>query len=705
MRRFPLVSLAACAVAICAPAAFASDLSAGGETFAADDAVGDDATGDRLEPIIVTGRLFSSERDSIAPPVVLSGDLLDRNIRPQLGDMLAALPGVSASGFAPGASRPVLRGFDAARVRLLVNGVGSLDASTVSADHAVAIDTLSVERVEVLHGPEVLLYAGDPAGGAVNVIDRRIPRAVPENGFALDAAASYGSAADSTGLGAALDVALAPRLAAHFDASWGRADDLRIGGDVLSPELKRDVLSAAAALQTEGDAAGAEELAALANARGRLPDSATRSTTLGAGLAFIDAGGDIGVSVERFRTTYGIPGRPEAGAHEPVSIALRQTRFDARGGINFSSGVLQRLQFSGAYGTYQHEERHGGVAEATFRSRGVEARLEAVQAERGGWHGTTGLQFADRSLTIIGDERLMPDNNTQNLALFTLQHLRLGALHLEGAARYENVRVRAKPNGDKRAFDLWSGVAGVAWDATDTLTFHANLQHGQRAPTAEELFIDGVHEASQSYQIGNAAFRVEKSTGVEGGLKFRSPNGVVLSVIGFLTDFDDFIAAVPTGDIAEGVPVYEFLQAQARFRGVEAEGSAPIASWGERTVRIDAGIDYTHAELVGIGPVPRIPPLRLRGGVELGSPALTLRGDVEWNARQNRVATFDNRTAAFTLVGLSATWRPMGEDGPVTLTLAADNLLNVSGRRAVSETRDFVPIAGRDVRISAAFRF
>lgn len=704
MRRLPLVSLAACAVAICAPAAFASDLPAGGETFAANDTA-NAQLGDRLEPIIVTGRLFSSERDSIAPPVVLSGDLLDRNIRPQLGDMLAALPGVSASGFAPGASRPVLRGFDAARVRLLVNGVGSLDASTVSADHAVAIDTLSVERIEVLHGPEVLLYAGDPAGGAVNVIDRRIPRAVPENGFALDAAASYGSAADSTGLGAAVDVALAPRLAAHFDASWGRSDDLRVGGDVLSPELKRDVLAAAAALDAEGDTAGAEELTALGNARGRLADSATRSTTLGAGLAFIDAGGDIGISVERFRTTYGIPARPEAGAHEPVSIALRQTRFDARGGINFSSGVLQRLQFSGAYGTYQHEERHGGVAEATFRSRGIETRLEAVQAERGGWHGTTGLQFADRSLTIIGDERLMPDNTTQNLALFTQQHLRLGALHLEGAARYENVAVRARPNGDRRSYDLWSGVAGVAWDATDTLTFHANLQQGQRAPTAEELFIDGVHEASQSYQIGNAAFRVEKSTGVEGGLKFRSSNGVVLSVIGFLTDFDDFITAVPTGDIAEGVPVYAFLQAQARFRGVEAEGSAPIASWGDRTLRVDAGIDYTHAQLVGIGPVPRIPPLRLRGGVELGSPVLTLRGDVEWNARQNRVATFDNRTAAFTLVGMSATWRPMGEDGPVTLTLAADNLLNVTGRRAASETRDFVPIAGRDVRISAAFHF
>lgn len=699
MSRSLLVVLLASAAAVSAAAIPAT---ANAETASV--TTSSDGTDGAERVIIVTGRLFSATASAIGTPVVLSGDALDRNVRPQLGDMLASLPGVSASSFAPGASRPVLRGFDAARVRLLIDGVGSLDASTVSADHAVAIDTLSVERIEVLHGPQVLLYAGDPAGGAVNVVDRRIPRTVPEKGYAVDATASYGSAADSMSLGAAVDLALAPRLVAHVDASWARGNDIRTGGAVLSAPLRADVLANAATLRVEGDSTGADQLTQIANLSGRIPNSSTRNTTLGAGIAFIDAGGDLGVSVERFNTTYGIPPRPRAGAPSAVSIALAQTRIDTRGGVNLGGGFLRRIEFRGAYGEYQHEERDGGVTGATFLSKGLEARLETIQNERGGWRGRSGVQFGDRSLRVVSDERLIPDNATRNFAAFTLQQLRLGSIDLEVAGRFENVRVRAKPAGPVGAFDLWSGVAGAAWHATDSLTFHVDLQRGARAPSAEELFVDGIHEASQSYQVGNAAFTVERSTGVEGGARFQSGN-LLLSAIGFTTDFDNFITPVPTGSDVDGYPVYQFTHAKARFYGVEAEGSVRVGEWGERSLTVDAGADYTHANLIGIGPVPRIPPLRLRSGLEWGSPNVTLRGDVEWNARQSRVAAFETQTAPFTLVGISATLRPMGKDGPLTLIASAENLLNVVGRRAASETRDYVPIAGRDMRITAAFRF
>lgn len=659
---------------------------------------------DHSQPIIVTGRLFSAEADPISAPVVLTGDSLTREARPQLGEMLAKLPGVSATSFAPGASRPVLRGFDAARVRILTDGISSLDASTVSADHAVALDTLTVERVDVLHGPEVLLYAGDPAGGAVNTIDKRIPRHVPDQPVTFEALAGYGTAADSVTLGGAADVRLAPRFVAHFDASYAHSSDLRVGGYVLSPALRSEILADAAALAGDGDTAGAADLTSQANRRGRLPNSAARSDTLGAGLAFIDDGGDLGVSIQRFNTTYGIPPRPEVGNPDPVSIALRQTRYDIRGGVNFGGGFLDRLQFRAAYGDYSHEEREDGIAGTRFASQGLEGRIEAVQANRGGWRGKSGIQFGDRTLNVVGDERLIPDNHTTNLAVFTLQQVRFGPVDLEAAGRYERVDVRAKPAGPERNFKLWSAVAGAAWRITDKLSLHADFQHGERAPSAEELFIDGVHDATQSYERGNPGFVIERSNGVEGGLRWQSP-GVLVSVIGFLTDFDNFITPIPNGEEIEGYPVFQYTQAKARFRGVEAEASVKLADWGERSLTVDGGLDYTHAELVGIGPVPRIPPLRLRGGVEFGMPGLTLRGDVEWNARQSRVSTFENETAPFTLLGASATWKPMGEDGPLTLILAADNLLNVDGRRAASETRDFVPIAGRDVRLTAAIHF
>jgi len=655
-------------------------------------------------PIVVTGRIFSNNADPVAAPVVLSGDAVIRNVRPQLGDMLARLPGVSATGFAPGASRPVLRGFDAARVRVLVDGIGSLDASTVSADHAVAIDTLTVDRVDVLHGPQVLLFAGDPAGGAVNVIDKRIPRRMPENGFELAANAGFGSAADSLSAGAAVDVALAPRLAGHVDASWSRTRDLRIGGHVLSPELRRDVLSSATALRDAGDPAGADELTAFAERRGRLANSATRTTTVGAGLAFLDDGGDLGLSVERYTTTYGIPPRPEVGNPDPVSISLRQTRIDLRGGINLAGALLDRIEVRGAYGVYGHEEREGGEIGTRFRGEGLETRLELIQADRGGWRGRSGVQFGDRQLDVIGAERLIPDNATRNLAVFTVQQARFGPFDLEAAGRFEHMTVHARPVGPDRAFALWSGVAGMAWRPTDRLSLHLDIQHGERAPSPEELFIDGVHDATQSYEAGNPAFGIERSNGVEGGLQYQS-DAVLLSVTGFYTRFRGFITSVPTGAEVEGYPVFQFIQSRARFKGIEVEGSARLAQWGDSKLTLDGGLDYTRASLDGIGPVPRIPPLRVRGGLEYGTRAITLRADVEWNARQPRVAAFENETAPFTLVGASATWKPLGEDGPLSIILAADNILNVEGRRAASETRDFVPIAGRDVRITAAIRF
>ena len=283
--------------------------------------------------IVVTGRLISGDRDAIVAPVVLGGEDLARNASPQIGAMLAKLPGVSTSGFAPGASRPVLRGFDGPRVQILTDGLASLDASSVSADHGVALDTLNVQQVDVLHGPAVLLYASDPAGGAVNALDKRIPRSVPDKAFSFTGLAAYGTAADSVNAGGALDVALAPRLAAHFDASYNHAGDVRVGGLVLSPELRSATLSQAAGLAAQGDAAGAASLVDQANAQGRLQNSWAHGATLGAGLAFIDAGGSLGVSVERLTSDYGIPPRPVAGGSAPVSIALRQTRYDVRGSV------------------------------------------------------------------------------------------------------------------------------------------------------------------------------------------------------------------------------------------------------------------------------------------------------------------------------------------------------------------------------------
>ncbi len=652
-------------------------------------------------PIVVTGRLISGDRDAIVAPVVIGGEDLARRATSQLGSVLAHLPGVSTSGFAPGASRPVLRGFDGPRVQVLTDGLGSLDASSVSADHGVAIDTLNVEQIDVLHGPEVLLYAADPAGGAVNALDRRIPRRVPKQAITANALAAYGTAADAVNLGGAVDVALAPRLAAHFDASYNHSGDVRIGGNVVSDPLRAASLAEAGTLTADGDATGAANLTSAADARGRLANSWAHGSTFGAGLAFIDAGGTLGLSVERLNSDYGIPPRPSATPGDPVSLSLRQTRYDLRGGLNLA-GFFEKLDARVAYGDYTHAELSAGVPATRFYNAAIESRLVLVQARHGGWRGESGVQYGTRNFRIVG-EPLLPDSITERFAAFTRQQLTAGSIDLEGSARFEHVSLAPK-TGAARSFSLFAAGAGLAWHPVESVTVSLSATHGERAPSAEELYIDGLHDATQSYERGNPAFVTERSNTVEAGVRYHGER-FAGAVTAYATDFQHFIAPVPTGTREEGAPVYQFLQLPAKFRGFEAEASWKALAWGGgQALSLEAAADYVHAQLSGVGPAPRIPPLRLRGGLNYDSNRIGATIETVYNARQGRIATNENPVDSYTLLNASLTWRPGGKEGALALILSGDNLLNSVGRLATSETRDFVPIAGRDVRLTATLR-
>lgn len=690
------------APAIAAPAVAAPEAAADAPQQAMGGQVDTTQTDDAgHSPIVVTGRLISGDRDAIVAPVVIGGEDLARRAAAQIGSVLAHLPGVSTSGFAPGASRPVLRGFDGPRVQVLTDGLGALDASSVSADHGVAIDTLNVSQIDVLHGPEVLLYAADPAGGAVNALDRRIPRRVPDKPIAVNALAAYGSAADSVNLGGAVDIAIAPRLAAHFDASYNHAGDVRIGGNVVSDPLRASLRSEVGSLTAAGDAEGAANLTAGLDARGRLANSWARGTTFGAGLAFIDSGGSLGLSVQRLNSDYGIPPRPSAVAQDPVSLSLRQTRYDLRGNLNLG-GFFDQLEARVAYGDYTHAEIEDGQAGTRFFNSSIESRLVLTQARHGGWRGESGLQFGTRNFRIVG-EPLLPNSVTERLAAFTRQQLSLGTVDLEGSLRGEHVAVQ--PKGlPSRSFNLFAAGAGMAWHPVESVTLSLSATHGERAPTAEELYIDGLHDATQSYERGNPAFRIERSNTVEAGLRYHSDR-LAGAFTAYATNFTNFIAPVPTGARIEGAPVYQYVQLPAKFRGLEAEGSWKVLDWHDgRSLSLESAVDYVHAQLTGVGPAPRIPPLRVRGGLTFESDRLGANVEAIVNAKQNRVTTYETRVDGYTLVNANVTWRPWGKDGALALILSGDNLLNVDGRLATSETRDFVPIAGRDVRLTATLK-
>ncbi len=455
--------------------------------------------------------------DLLAGTDVIEGPELQQNLAGQVGEVLVSIPGVSASGFAPGASRPVLRGFSGERVKVLVDGIGAIDVSNTSVDHAVSIDPLTSERIEVLRGPAVLLYGSQAIGGAVNVIDKRIPRRMTDEPVHVDAIVRADTATDLREFGASADVPIGSSVVAHVDGSLRESGDLEIPGFAVAPALRTALLAEADEEAEEGHLDEAEELREAADQRGFVPNTSTETWTANAGLALFKGDSTFGVSVGVYDTNYGIPGRPgaghahgdegEAGEEEgevPVSIALRQYRADFRGDIDLGDGFFDRLKLRAGYSDYTHTEFEGDEVGTVFDVGGIEARAELVQNELGRWRGSWGLQYMARDFDAFGAEAYVAPNRTEQTALFALQEYGNGPFQVEGALRYEMTDVDSVPLGLSRSFDTLSGAIGLAYDGPRALRAGINLSRVARAPSAEELFANGPHIATQAFEIKSA---------------------------------------------------------------------------------------------------------------------------------------------------------------------------------------------------------
>jgi iron complex outermembrane receptor protein len=657
---------------------------------------------DHTQDIIITG--FARNRDDVLSGTsVVSGAELARELRPTIGETLARQPGVSATSFGPNASRPVLRGFQGERVRVLTDGIGSLDASNTSVDHAVAINPLTADRIEVLRGPSALLFGSAAIGGVVNVIDSRIPRRVPKEGVHAAGILTYGSAADERSANATIDVPIAGKWVVHADGNYSKTGDLRIGGFVLSRELR------ALAAASEDP-----EVRSLAELRGRLPNTAAETSDVALGVAYVDGGTNFGFSVNRYDSLYGVPVRfslePGAEAEAP-RIDVRQNRADVRAEIDGGDGFVDSVRFRAGYSDYRHDElEESGEIGTTFLTKGLEGRLEVVQAKRGGWGGGFGVQYFRRHLDVIGEEKFLPESRTSQFGLFTLQNYEAGPLRAEAGARYERQTVSAEADADlgnpalKRSFDAFSGSLGASYALAEGIRFGLNGSHTQRAPSAEELFANGPHAGTQSFEIGDPDLGKEKSWGLEATFSAEG-DGYSLSASVFRSWFDDYIFERRTGAVEDDLPVFQITQADARYSGIEIEGSARLARMGAVTFVADAVADYVRATIKGAGPAPRIPPFRLMGGLEAQAERVQGRIEVEWTSGQDRLAVFETPTRGFTLVNASVQFRPLRNNKNTSITLAANNIFDVDARRHASFLKDVAPLAGRDIRLTARLNF
>ncbi len=677
---------------------------------------------------IIVSAVGLKQLDILAGTSVFEPDDIQRNLNGQLGEVLAKLPGVSATGFAPGSSRPVLRGFQGERVRVLIDGIGSADVSNTSVDHATTIDPLNAERIEVLRGPAVLLYGSQAIGGAVNVVDKRLPRRIPEEPLHFDAIAAFNTAYDLRQGAASIDIPLGPQFVFHIDGSYRETDDLEIAGFQLAPELREEVLETAQEEFEEGEFEEAEELFEIADQRGSVPNSATQTWTVNGGLGFVAGESSFSASIGWYDTEYGVPGRPGAEHHhgeegddhdeddhdeeehgeeegaEIVSIDLEQFRADFLGKIALGEGFFQQLNLRAGFSDYTHTEFEGDEVGTVFDTQALEGRLELVQRDTRSWRGAVGLQYRYRDFFAEGAEAYVAPNETNQLALFTLQEFGSGPFQIEAAARAEFTNVESQPLGIERDFDTFSGALGLIWEGDEALRAGVNISRAERAPSAEELFSEGPHIATQAFEVGDPDLKSESAWGVEGFVRGKVGTAQFNLAV-FQQWFDDYIYLLATGAEEDELPVFQYLQQDADYFGVEGELTLPLWDNGEFTLLSDVRASYIQAELDDGSDVPRIPPLTLLGALEAQTSAVDVRAELQWFAEQNDVAAFETQTDDFALVNFSVTWRPLREARNLNILVGVDNAFDTKGRRHASFTKDFVPLAGRNFKASARFSF
>ena len=643
-----------------------------------------------LEDVIVTGTPFGvTDRASLLAVDVL--DEADLAIAPAttLGDLVNGLPGVRSTNFAPGASRPVIRGLSGPRVQVLTNGLGMIDASSVSPDHQVAVDPAEARRIEIVRGPSTLVFGGSAIGGVVNIIDDRIPTEPAEGGLDGHVSAQLSTVDDAASFGARLKANAGP-LVFTLDGFTREASDYDVP---VFPESQR-------LLDEEGETAGEART---------VENTFVQLDQVGAGVSWIGPRGHLGASVKHVETTYGVPGHehepdpldPDA-AGEGVSIGLEQTRYDVRGDLTFDTGPFRAARLAAGWADYAHTEFEGGAVGTRFFSQGYEGRFELIQRERNGWQGVIGAQLLDRDFDAVGDEAYVPRTTIAEQGLYTVQRFDRGGLGFEGGLRLDN-RTLDSVAGD-RDFSSASASAGVFVRPSAPLFLGLSVARNERAPSEVELFSNGPHVATGAFEVGDMDLTSEVATSVEGTLHFASgPFEADLHI--YQAEYDGFIDLRPTGidDVDTGLPIFEYIQTSASFRGLEAEAEYRIWEDGDRSLVVSGAADWVRAS-TDLGPVARIPSWSVTTGLDWTSRRFDAGLEVRHVGEQDRTAAFERPTDSYSLVSLKGAFRPFA-DRNVTLFAEAANLTDAEAREHASFQKDIAPLPGRNLRVGVSYRF
>jgi iron complex outermembrane receptor protein len=653
-----------------------------------------------LVPVFVTASPLGSALFDLADPVnLLEGRQLLLNRQPTLGETLDQEVGVSSTYYGPNASRPIIRGLGGFDIRLLNNGLGLLDASAASPDHAVAASPFAVERIEVVRGPAAVMYGGAAIGGVVNTIDSRIAQAPPAKAAGGSASYTYGSQNDLSAGGARVDAGT-ERFAVHADGYASRNGDLKIPGSAWTAQEQ-------AARGEPGPS-------------GSLPNSRGDSQTWGIGAsAFVDQRGYLGVSYGRFATHYGTVAEPS------VSIDLQQQAWNLAGELRDTVPALKTVRLKYGYNDYTHTEFDDGEPGTVFDSKGWNLRLEGLHGAIGPVEGAIGFEFGRVDFSAQGDEAFVPSTRTRSAAAFVYEELRRQAWKFSAGGRVERVEIDAQAfpapglPADAASFTPYSLALGAVHDFDRGWGLGANLQYTQRAPAAQELFADGPHIATAQFEVGNRDLGKVSATSLDLTLTQRG-DAAAHTLSAFFAEYSNYIALLPagvwrnpedravvsgpepivdpeTGEVITPLQQFDYRQVRARFYGFEAQTTFALWRQGASSVSMKLQADYVRAVDRGNGQsLPFIPPLRVGASVayERGGLTATLGG--LFAAAQNKVPEFQTSTPGYANVFANATYRWLAGAG-ITLEafLQGINLLDQTIRYSTSNLKDIAPAGSR----------
>jgi iron complex outermembrane receptor protein len=584
-----------------------------------------------------------------------------------LGEALDGELGVAKRSFGPGTARPVIRGFDGDRVLVLQDGnrIGGLGFE--SGDHAEPVDVLTVEKVEIVKGPATLLYGSSAIGGVVNVISGHDSAHPGLNGYVTGIGSTNGpQGGGSGGFEYGTDKWLI----------WGN------GGGQGSGDYKTPI--------------------------GRVPNSFTRETSAAAGFGYYPTKGFFSFNYNFDKKRYGIPFNPEEADPEIVELNPRRHSFQFRGGFRDTGSFIDAGTFSVQYNNYKHAEIASLTGEIGTAFKNNTLLYEGVfdQKKQGGLSGRFGFWGLHRDFSAAGEEALAPPTKQNALAVFYLETVDFERFALQFGGRVETNRYNPDPTEARgilpqRNFTGFSGAVGIRVPTWEGGAFVANYSHSYRAPALEELYNFGPHPGNATFEVGDPNLNREMGDGFDFGVRHSSKR-VRFEANGFYYHIQDFIFLAPTGDIEDGLPVADYAQGTTRYTGTEARFDAALhpAIW------LNLGLDYVNAKLTQTNtPLPRIPPLRGRVGLELRYKGLLVNPEMVMANHQDLVFPTETPTAGYAVFNLSGSYLIAQQHAAHIISFNFFNVGDALYRNHLSFIKEFAPEMGRGLRVTYTLRF